>query len=104
MLHSQHNDNYLLQKFYHISLKKLFQFLSLLKYDTGTLLGGRTEIEMRDIDEITSDWKTIPKGLKFLNPSFETVSRDLIGALITEKGIFPPEIVSTVVKDTYKWM
>tara|TARA_B100000085_G_scaffold127489_1_gene116060 strand:- start:54 stop:983 length:930 start_codon:yes stop_codon:yes gene_type:complete len=77
---------------------------SLLKYDTGTLLGGRTEIEMRDIDEITSDWKTIPKGLKFLNPSFETVSRDLIGALITEKGIFPPEIVSAVVKDTYKWM
>ena len=53
-----------------------------------------------EIDEITSDWKTIPKGLKFLNPSFETVSRDLIGALITEKGIFPPEIVSKVVKDT----
>lgn len=77
---------------------------SLLKFDGDTIFGGRTTIEMRDIEEITADWPDAPKGLKLVNPSFETVSRDLIDALITEEGVFAPELVFEVVRTTYPWM
>ena len=77
---------------------------SLLKFDSHTVIGGRTEIEMRDISEITADWPDVPEGLKFLNPSFETVSRELIDALITEEGVFPPELVFEIVRQKYPWM
>jgi ribose 1,5-bisphosphate isomerase len=59
---------------------------------------------MRDIKEITADWPDAPEGLTFLNPSFETVSRELIDAVITEEGIFPPELVFEIVRQKYPWM
>ncbi|MHA2501719.1 MAG: translation initiation factor eIF-2B [Candidatus Kariarchaeaceae archaeon] len=77
---------------------------SLLKFDSNTVLGSRTEIEMRDIKEITADWPDVPEGLQFLNPSFETVSRDLVDAMITEEGVFPPELVFEIVRQKYPWM
>jgi len=77
---------------------------SLLKFDSETVLGSRTEIEMRDVSEITADWPDVPEGLKFLNPSFETVSRDYIDAMITEEGVFPPGLVFEIVRQKYPWM
>ncbi|MDH5404292.1 MAG: S-methyl-5-thioribose-1-phosphate isomerase, partial [Candidatus Heimdallarchaeota archaeon] len=77
---------------------------SLLKFDSDTIFGKRTIIEMRDDVEITNDWPNAPAGLKVVNPAFETVSRDLIDALITEIGIFPPSIVYEIVRTTYPWM
>ncbi len=77
---------------------------SLLKFDSDTIFGMRTIIEMRDDTEITSDWAQAPLGLSLLNPAFESVSRDLIDALITEEGVFPPSIVHEIVRTTYPWM
>ncbi|OLS27804.1 MAG: Ribose 1,5-bisphosphate isomerase [Candidatus Heimdallarchaeota archaeon LC_2] len=77
---------------------------SLLKFDSDTIFGMRTIIEMRDDTEITSDWIDAPSGLKLFNPAFESVSRDLIDALITEEGVFPPSIVHEIVRTTYPWM
>lgn len=77
---------------------------SLLKFDSDTVYGSRTEIEMRQISEITADWPDAPEGLQFYNPSFETVSRDLIDALITEEGVFPPSLVFEIVRQKYPWM
>jgi len=57
----------------------------LLKYNPETNLGILEIIEMRDPKEI---WKNPPKGIKILNPAFETVSRRYIDGLITEAGIF----------------
>ncbi len=76
----------------------------LLKFDSDTLFGTRTIIEMRDDSEIISDWKDAPKGLKVLNPAFESVSRDLVDALITEEGVFPPSLVFEIVRTVYPWM
>ncbi|MCE7737389.1 MAG: S-methyl-5-thioribose-1-phosphate isomerase [Candidatus Heimdallarchaeota archaeon] len=77
---------------------------SLLKFDSDTIFGMRTIIEMRDDTEITADWPEAPNGLKLFNPAFESVSRDLIDALITESGVFPPSIVYEIVRNTYPWM
>ncbi|MCY3413887.1 MAG: S-methyl-5-thioribose-1-phosphate isomerase [Candidatus Heimdallarchaeota archaeon] len=76
----------------------------LLKFDSDTVFGSRTIIEMRDEEEILADWKNAPKGLKVLNPAFESVSRDLIDAMITEAGVFPPTLVYKIVRDEYPWM
>jgi ribose 1,5-bisphosphate isomerase len=77
---------------------------SLLKFDSDTIFGMRTTIEMRDDTEITADWPEAPEGLNLFNPAFESVSRDLIDALITEEGVFPPSIVYEIVRKTYPWM
>jgi ribose 1,5-bisphosphate isomerase len=77
---------------------------SLLKFDSDTVFGNRTVIEMRDDEEITLDWADAPEDLKVLNPAFESVSRDLIDALITEEGVFPPSIVYEIVRTKYPWM
>lgn len=76
----------------------------LLKFDSDTVFGSRTIIEMRDDTEILKDWKNAPAGLKVLNPAFESVSRDLIDALITEAGVFPPTLVFNIVRTEYPWM
>ncbi|MHA2251425.1 MAG: translation initiation factor eIF-2B [Candidatus Kariarchaeaceae archaeon] len=77
---------------------------SLLKFDSDTIFGSRTVVEMRDDEEIIKDWDNSPSGLKVLNPAFESVSRDLIDALITEEGVFPPSVVYEIVRTTYPWM
>ncbi len=74
---------------------------SLLKFDVETSLGALTEIEMRSPDEI---WQDRPPGLKMFNPAFETISRDLIDGLITEKGIFPPSAVYGIVADDFPFL
>ncbi len=77
---------------------------SLLKFDSDTMFGKRTEIEERAIFEITKDWENPPKNLTILNPAFESVSRDYIDGLITEQGIFAPELVYKLVKEKYPFM
>ena len=77
---------------------------SLLKFDSDTVFGNRTIIEMRDDSEITADWKDAPEGLKVVNPAFESVSRDLIDGMITEEGVFPPSLVYEIVRTCYPWM
>ncbi|MHA1685467.1 MAG: translation initiation factor eIF-2B [Candidatus Heimdallarchaeaceae archaeon] len=74
---------------------------TLFKYDPETSIGKLTEIEMRAPEEI---WPDAPKGLRILNPAFETVSHDLIDGLITEEGIFSPSLVYSIVKERYPWM
>ncbi len=69
----------------------LYVVTTILKYNPASMLGNIEEIEMRPIEEI---WKDPPKGIKILNPAFETVSHDLIASLITEIGIFPSTLIS----------
>lgn len=58
----------------------------LLKYNPETSFGVMETIEMRSPDEI---WENPPKGIKIINPAFETVNRTYISGLITEAGVFP---------------
>jgi len=64
--------------------------------DPATADGSRIPIEQRDASEVAS-WqgtRTAPAGVKVWNPAFDVTPAELITAIITDKGIFPPAEVS----------
>ncbi len=67
---------------------------TMLKYNPESAFGDLEIIEMRNEKEIWENPPSNLKTLKILNPAFETISRDLISALITEIGVFPPVLIS----------
>ncbi|MFW9990514.1 MAG: translation initiation factor eIF-2B [Candidatus Odinarchaeota archaeon] len=76
----------------------LYVCTSMLKYDSATNLGRLSEIEMRTESEV---WDNPPKGVKILNPAFETISRRYISAYITEFGVIPPQGMWWTFKQNY---
>ncbi|OAA83956.1 S-methyl-5-thioribose-1-phosphate isomerase [Clostridium ljungdahlii] len=56
--------------------------------------GEDIKIEIRPEKEITTKWYTkpmVPEGVKAYNPAFDVTDKELITAIITEKGIvYPP--------------
>ena len=65
-------------------------------FDSATPDGSRIPIEQRDASEVAS-WqgtRTAPAGVKVWNPAFDVTPAELITAIITDKGIFPPAEVS----------
>ncbi len=73
----------------------------ILKYDTETVVGHLTKIELRDPEEIWKADDGRPQDLKFENPAFETISREYIAGLITEVGIFAPEQIGLMFEKYY---
>ncbi len=73
----------------------------LLKYDTETIVGNLTKIDLRDPDEIWRKDEGRPWVLKLENPAFETISRDYIAGLITEIGIFASEQIGLMFEKYY---
>ncbi|MFC1691571.1 translation initiation factor eIF-2B [Nanoarchaeota archaeon] len=59
------------------------------KFDPKTLHGYDEEIEKRSQSEI---WSKAPKGVKIDNCAFEKVHPELITGIISELGIYKPEI------------
>jgi methylthioribose-1-phosphate isomerase len=60
--------------------------------DLATPDGSRIPIEQRGASEVAS-WqgtRTAPAGVKVWNPAFDVTPAELITAIITDKGIFPP--------------
>jgi methylthioribose-1-phosphate isomerase len=60
--------------------------------DPATADGSRIPIEQRDASEVAS-WqgtRTAPAGVKVWNPAFDVTPAELITAIVTDKGIFPP--------------
>ena len=64
--------------------------------DPATADGARIPIEERDAGEVTS-WRgnrTAPEGIGVWNPAFDVTPAELITAIITESGIYPPSELS----------
>ena len=60
--------------------------------DPATPNGAAIPIEQREAGEVAS-WsgtRTAPAGVKVWNPAFDMTPAELITAIITDKGIFPP--------------
>jgi methylthioribose-1-phosphate isomerase len=60
--------------------------------DLATPDGSRIPIEQRDASEVAS-WqgtRTAPAGVKVWNPAFDVTPAELIAAIVTDRGIFPP--------------
>ncbi len=71
------------------------------KFNPKSILGYEEKIEGRGSNEI---WPRAPKGVKIQNPAFERVLPDLITAIVSELGVYPPEIFVEEVRKAYPWM
>ncbi len=61
-------------------------------FDLQCLSGMQIPIEQRDPKEVSHicGRAVTPKGVHILNPAFDITSRDLVTAIITEKGVITP--------------
>ncbi len=71
------------------------------KYDAATVFGNREPIERRDQGEV---WPRAPAGVHILNLAFERVDPDLITAIVSELGVFPPEVFIQEVRKAYPFL
>ena len=71
------------------------------KFDPKTIFGFEEVIELRAPKEI---WPTAPSGVKVDNHAFEKIDPDLITGIISEIGIYKPEVFVEEVKKVYSWM
>jgi ribose 1,5-bisphosphate isomerase len=71
------------------------------KFDAATVYGYEEEIETRRTSEV---WRRQPKGIKIDNHAFEKVDTDLVTGIISELGIYKPEIFVEEIRRNYGWM
>jgi len=69
-----------------------------LKLAPRTLRGHRIEIEERDPAEVL-DGADLDVAVE--NPAFDVTPRRFVDAIVTERGQFPPEAVSGLLRDQY---
>ncbi len=68
------------------------------KFDPNTILGFDEIIEKRFAQEV---WKDAPKGVNINNYAFEIVSSELITGIISELGVYSPDVFIEEMKTTY---
>ncbi len=71
------------------------------KFDPKSIVGYDEEIEQRSSKEI---WPKKPKGVRIENPTFERVLPDLVTGIISDLGLYPPEVFVEEVKKSSSWM
>ncbi len=71
------------------------------KFDAETVFGYEEVIEERSKTEV---WKGAPKGIKIDNHAFEKINSDLITGVITELGVYKPEVLVEIIQENYPWM
>jgi len=71
------------------------------KFDPQTVFGYEEEIEKRGAKEV---WAEAPRGVTVSNYAFEKINPDLVAGIISELGIYKPEIFVEEVKRTYPWL
>jgi len=71
------------------------------KFDPQSVFGYEEEIEKRSGSEV---WAGAPKGVRVSNLAFEKVDSDLVTGVISELGVYKPEVFIEEVKRKYPWM
>lgn len=71
------------------------------KFDPKTVFGFEEPIERRSQKEV---WKNPPKNVTIMNPAFEKISPRLITGIVSELGVYKPEIFIEEVAHNYPWM
>jgi len=71
------------------------------KFDPLTIYDVDEPIEERVRDEV---WKGAPKKVTIMNPAFEIVDPKLVTGIISEFGVYKPEVFIDVVKREQPWM
>ncbi len=71
------------------------------KFDPKTIFGFNEEIEKRTGKEV---WPNAPSTIKIENFAFEKIDSDLITGIISELGVFKPQMFIEELKLRYKFM
>lgn len=71
------------------------------KFDPASVFGFEEPMENRRVEEV---WPKRPRGVRIMNPAFESVSPDLITGIISELGVFKPEMFVQEVRKRHGWM
>jgi len=71
------------------------------KFEPESLKGFEEEIEKRSEKEV---WRNKPKNVRICNFVFEKIDANLITGIISELGVFRPEVFVEEVKKTYEWL
>lgn len=71
------------------------------KFDPKTIQGIEEKIEKRSKKEV---WPNPPPGVEIVNPAFERVKSDLITGIISELGIYRPQLFIETLKETYPFI
>lgn len=72
------------------------------KFSPDTMTGELVEIEERDASEILSkkDQRHL-KMTRIRNPSFDVTPPEYIDAIVTERGVIPPQAALLILKETF---
>lgn len=71
------------------------------KFDPKSIFGFDEEIEMRESKEV---WPNVPKNITVNNFAFEKINHELVTGIISELGIFKPDMFVQEVLEKYPWM
>ena len=72
------------------------------KFSPRTVIGELVPIEVRDPTEIvSSEWLRNNPGVEVYNPVFDVTPPEYIDAIITEKGIIPPQAAILILIEEY---
>ena len=71
------------------------------KFDPLTVYDVDEPLENRNSDEV---WKKPPKNVTIVNPAFEIIDPDLVTGVISELGVYKPEVFVDEVRRTQSWM
>ncbi len=71
------------------------------KFDPKSVFGFDEPIENRNPEEI---WDNAPDGVRILNPAFENIRSDLVTGIISELGVFTPEVFAEEVRKKYPFL
>lgn len=88
-------------EFANMSQMPVYSCTNSWKFDPATIGGNDEPIEERNPNEV---WDAPPVGVKIINPAFELTSADKITGIITELGVFKPEMLVSEVQKAYPWM
>lgn len=71
------------------------------KFDPESVFGYNEDIEIRKSSEI---WDKAPKNVTVSNYAFEKIDPDLVTGIISELGVYSPEIIVEELRRNYGWM
>ena len=73
-----------------------------IKLDPGSLRGEPVEIEQRDPAEVLPpDEREGLKAITVANPAFDVTPPERVDAIVTERGVFPPDEIGVLVSELY---
>jgi len=71
------------------------------KFDPKTIFGFNEEVEKRNRKEV---WPNAPSQIKIENYAFEKIDSNLVTGIISEIGVFKPQLFIQELKSKYKFM